>query len=396
MLDIRTMLFAVGGAYLTQALLLEILHRTSPLPPAMRMFLSSRTLLGCGFMMLAAREHIPDMLSIWVGNGLLIMGTGVEVAALGLFAGIHMTGRRVATLLAVLMVPWIACFITDAVTGTRVVVFGLTAGICYGLIGLWLWRRQFDDRALSRMLSVTYLAMSAIFLVRAVYALVHKSELMDPDVVQVLTVSIAFVASLVCSYGFLLLAKADADRAMARLAMEDDLTGALNGRTFREQATAALRLAERLGHPVSLLMLDLDRFKSVNDTYGHATGDAALRQFSHCCRDTLRNTDLFGRIGGEEFTVLLPGTGAEGAASFAERLRRNVEARPTPTADGTLLCVTVSIGTVTARAEESLDSLLARADLLLYAAKRAGRNIVRSDLSPPCSPLPRTPAAVPA
>lgn len=166
------------------------------------------------------------------------------------------------------------------------------------------------------------------------------------------------------------------------LAVKDDLTGAHNRRFMMDALEREIRRAERSGHPFALMMLDLDRFKKVNDDYGHSTGDAVLKEFVARVRDQVRSMDLvakdtreFGRFGGEEFLVLLTDTNLEGARVTAERIRQCVERLPFNTPDGAIP-VTVSIGVAEYRPGESSRSLLDRADKALYEAKDSGRNCV--------------------
>jgi diguanylate cyclase (GGDEF)-like protein len=126
-----------------------------------------------------------------------------------------------------------------------------------------------------------------------------------------------------------------------------------------------------------MLMLDIDFFKRVNDTHGHKTGDIVLRQVADTCRKTMREVDIVGRIGGEEFAALLPETDREHARDAAERLRRAVAELETPSDAGILVKITASIGVTTlAEGNSSVDRLLTQADLAMYEAKRSGRNKV--------------------
>jgi diguanylate cyclase (GGDEF)-like protein len=161
------------------------------------------------------------------------------------------------------------------------------------------------------------------------------------------------------------------------LARTDALTGLPNRREVLERVTAELERAARTGHPTSLLMFDIDRFKRVNDTHGHATGDCVLRAVAAIARASLRRIDVCGRVGGEEFLVLLPEAGAEDACAAAERLRAAIASHATACLDQTLH-ITVSVGVVTRAPGEatSLDALVQAADLALYAAKDAGRDRV--------------------
>lgn len=167
------------------------------------------------------------------------------------------------------------------------------------------------------------------------------------------------------------------ERELERQARIDLLTGLNNRRHFFELAEQQLARDRRHDNPLSLLMLDLDRFKSVNDTYGHHAGDAALRKMSEVCIHTLREIDIVGRLGGEEFAVLLPETASVQALEVAERLRLSVEMAVVKLENGASLHFTVSIGVTSfAATDASLDTMLKRADAALYKAKNAGRNQV--------------------
>lgn len=164
---------------------------------------------------------------------------------------------------------------------------------------------------------------------------------------------------------------------LTTLARIDDLTQTYNRRYFYEEAEKLLLVAQRYQRPLALLMLDLDRFKQVNDTYGHRTGDDLLQHFAQLCRDTIRETDIFGRTGGEEFAVLLPETDLDSAFQLAERIRTRVETSPLVHNHATLR-YSVSIGVAVIDAEKTnIENLLSQADKALYAAKEAGRNCTR-------------------
>ena len=161
-----------------------------------------------------------------------------------------------------------------------------------------------------------------------------------------------------------------------RLARTDSLTGIANRRHLFETGAHELSRAQRFGHALSALMLDIDHFKAVNDTYGHASGDDVLRAIARCCLKVTRDIDIVARYGGEEFVILLPETDLEGASNLAERLRERVAQTVTETERGPIR-VTASVGVATLEPESNeLSSLLSYADSALYEAKQAGRNRV--------------------
>jgi diguanylate cyclase (GGDEF)-like protein len=159
------------------------------------------------------------------------------------------------------------------------------------------------------------------------------------------------------------------------LAKTDRLTGALNRAAFTNELTHELFRAHRYNRPASLLMMDIDFFKQINDTYGHHAGDEALKAFAAHCTRYLREVDLFGRLGGEEFAAFLPETTSEAAATAANRLRGAPETETIPV-DGQELSLRVSIGISAVKDSDNIESLMQRADASLYAAKQRGRNQV--------------------
>ena len=168
-----------------------------------------------------------------------------------------------------------------------------------------------------------------------------------------------------------------AREALREQATHDSLTGLLNRASILEAVENELARASRALQPVSLLMVDLDRFKSINDTYGHLAGDAVLREAARCMKSAIRRYDAIGRYGGEEFLILLPGCQGEAARVQAERIREAVAAGPF-TSGADRFPVTCSIGASWREraAAPDIDSLVREADLALYRAKDAGRNRV--------------------
>ncbi|HVC59689.1 MAG TPA: diguanylate cyclase [Acetobacteraceae bacterium] len=165
---------------------------------------------------------------------------------------------------------------------------------------------------------------------------------------------------------------------LRRMATTDGLTGTLNRAQFLALGQHELERVRQLGQCLAVLMLDIDHFKLINDRHGHHAGDEALKHFVAQLRGSVRGIDLLGRLGGEEFGIVLPGIPSEAACQVAERLRAQVAATPLRHGDR-MIGIAVSIGLAMARdADATLEQILARADARLYAAKDAGRNRVVS------------------
>lgn len=171
-------------------------------------------------------------------------------------------------------------------------------------------------------------------------------------------------------------AMVEANRKLEEMAARDPLTGLFNGRAYYARCDDALKLTRRTGSPFAMLFVDLDHFKRINDTHGHEAGDAVLRAVAGTLRQTMRQSDVVGRIGGEEFSALLPDTDMEGARLLGEKLRQEIEALM-PDIGTMRLRITASIGVAEdGPATLAIAEIQGRADQAMYAAKRAGRNRV--------------------
>lgn len=162
-------------------------------------------------------------------------------------------------------------------------------------------------------------------------------------------------------------------RAALNASVRDPLTGVNNRSSFREVLDREVDLAHRHGAPLSLIMIDVDRFKAINDQYGHATGDVALKSIAHCMLGCIRESDILFRYGGEEFCIALANTNLAGARKLAERVRRALEILVVR-ASGRRLHVTASLGVATLGAGDDAANLVENADESLYRAKALGRN----------------------
>jgi diguanylate cyclase (GGDEF)-like protein/PAS domain S-box-containing protein len=171
---------------------------------------------------------------------------------------------------------------------------------------------------------------------------------------------------------------------LEQLASRDGLTGLYNHRRFVEELATTAARARRYNHPLSLMLVDVDHFKQINDTYGHPAGDTVLLEIAGRLQKGVRSTDAVGRLGGDEFAVLLPETDREGADILAQRLLESVR-RPVELSSGDMIPVTISLGVVSRTGMQitSGEALLQEADEALYAVKRTGRNGYSAAPEPP-------------
>ncbi|MBS0371252.1 MAG: GGDEF domain-containing protein [Proteobacteria bacterium] len=169
----------------------------------------------------------------------------------------------------------------------------------------------------------------------------------------------------------------ESNKQLYELAMHDQLTGVLNGRAYYQVCDKMILLAQRSGAPYSVLFIDLDHFKTVNDTYGHAAGDLVLQTAARCVADKLRKSDSLGRIGGEEFSVFLPDTPVDSAVQIAEKIRRAIAALEIPIEADVRVKISASIGVAGRQGNvQTLKDIQQQADSAMYEAKRGGRNRV--------------------
>lgn len=223
---------------------------------------------------------------------------------------------------------------------------------------------------------VESLSIGVVIIVIQLLALLNLNELATPDGWQTLFLLIVVLAiSLWANHS-----QVSTLLRLYRQASMDSLTGLLNRGVLLEQLNQLCKLRDEklaehaLPAPISLLMFDLDKFKRINDTYGHSVGDQVLQVFAQILRDELRNNDLIARYGGEEFVAVLPSTSKVDARQIAERVRLECEKSTVIAHDGETVNFTTSIGITEIRLDESIDTALHRVDTRLYLAKNLGRN----------------------
>jgi len=336
-----------------------------------------------GVVLLSDYDKIPDLWTVDVALMLFILAHGL------VGAGVRSFVDRPFPWLGLIAGPaiWLIAYQTtdlDESTMGRVLLVA-TLSSAYTFCAIWVMVRDGAWKLRSGRLAIILLAAHTLGHVLRIPIADYYPYSFEADVEGIAMAGLTLEPMLFAvALGFVLLLMTrerwDAETTLA--ATTDVLTGSFNRRGFFEAADAARERAHRNGESVSLLLLDLDHFKQVNDTYGHAAGDEVLQSFTSRVRGVLHVDDIFGRIGGEEFTILMPHAGAGEAEALAERVRNTVDAQPIMWRANRIR-VSVSVGlAVDAEAGRSLDELLEDADKALYEAKRLGRNQVvaaRSD-----------------
>ena len=328
------------------------------------------------FLFLISRLHVPFWISAIGGNSLVLVGLAIYSQAIYLF--LHGTAPRTLWITLALCCVGVAAF-HPLDYALRSSIYSLMAVLMLAP-GIWLiLRRGWHKEPSLRMVALTLGLCGMGLILRAIQAWTDPlsfGEVAQPGKGPALTFLVAFICMLGSGFGFILAALERSANHMENLATHDGLTDCLNRSAAVALLGNTLQRAQRTGESTSLVMLDLDHFKGVNDKYGHRTGDEVLRKFAHAARLRLRASDVLARMGGEEFALILPATDAVGAVHVAESVRAAIEGLViNDLKDGTL-SITVSAGIACAAsgAATTHDQLYHRADTALYAAKAAGRN----------------------
>jgi diguanylate cyclase (GGDEF)-like protein len=366
-------ILAVGLGNLAFAVLMVAYLRSSTAMPGLSVWMWARMVFGVTQLLAWGRPPDGTPVLAMLESAGWIAGLTLEAAAYAMFFGYPQLRRYlVPPALLGLLLAW-AGALAGLPHRELVVYVSLVMGSGSFTTGAILMHpRLAGATALQRLIGATDMGAGATL---AVWAMIALAGYRVPGWGESMAYIAGYLLLIVNGFGFILMSKQRDDARMERLATTDDLTGLLNRRAFFARADAARLLALRQRQPITLLMLDIDHFKQLNDRFGHATGDEALVKFAATCSEALREHDILGRLGGEEFALVLPGTDLDGALHAAERLREGVLMTRLLTC-GNNYTMTVSIGVVLVGADEDLPTALARADHALYEAKRNGRNRV--------------------
>jgi len=375
MIDLRTLLLMTAAADVVLAAVLWT--GASRRKDGLMQWSASLLVRAFAFAILSGSAELKSG-ALAVGSGLVALSITLQAAALVSYARRQLPTWVHSAVIAGVALP-IQLLANDA--GGAILFGGLLLGIL--LFGVAIIAFQLQPPAGSRargMVIMSFAVGGTVLVLKAIGAAFVAdplSMLLRPSGFAALGALAVFAAAIASTIAFLLLQKERAESEAQRLATIDPLTGAYNRRTFLEIAEREMARARRGGQPLSIVMLDIDHFRAINDKHGNRVGDEVLQKFADVMRSALRKEDMVVRYGGEEFVVLLPEVPGPGAVVVAGRIRRAVAGMPIE-AGGQSFPVTVSLG-VAARLDEgpeSIDELLERAGSALALAKERGRNRV--------------------
>lgn len=378
MIDLRTLLILVAAADAAAAAILAY-SAGRRLRQGVGLWIAALVCRSLAVAALAAGIQ-PPAHALAIGSALLALSITLQGASLLAYDARKLPSWVHTAVLAGVALPF-------ALLGNDPASAVLFGGIAFGTLLILLAAIAVQvpavagGRARARtVLVTTFVTGAAVFYVRGVSAMLVSDPLQpftNPGGFQSMLFIAAVAAALLSTFGFVLLHKERAEGEAVRMATLDPLTGAYNRRTFHEIAEREVARARRAGQPLSIIMVDLDHFRAVNEEHGNRAGDEMLQQVADLIRTALRKEDMLVRYGGEEFLVLLPEVPGPGAVVVAGRIRKAVEASPLLIA-GVSVAATVSVG-VSARLDEgpeSMEHLIARAEEALSLAKQRGRNRV--------------------
>jgi diguanylate cyclase (GGDEF)-like protein len=331
------------------------------------------------YLLFALRGQASDWFSVVLGN--VLLSSVFALFAEGVFQFQQRRPPRwllwlpvavVAVLFSALL-PW---YLVRVVIGVVIFVFQSL------FVVVALLQKRKETVGVGQYFLVTgFLVLIAMMLLHGGGVLLHREEIksvLSSHWVPSLVFLVSALCTVVVSLGLILMAKERGDERNRKLAMRDELTGLINRRSLLEALAQQLAAARRYGQPLALLMVDIDYFKQVNDLHGHLSGDKVLKAMAHAVCKRTRAQDLPGRLGGEEFLVILPSTNLQGAAQLAETLRQGIETTAFQSTAGKPVAITISVGVCERGQLEdaSCDDMISAADQALYLAKQKGRNRV--------------------
>jgi len=377
-LDSTTMVLVLALGNLALCSLLFFFDYGAARAPALAGWGLSRQVQAAAWVLLAlgGARVVPEPLALPAGWALLIGGVALESGALWEAAGKPRWRRAMVPLAVAAVLLFLVCYLIDDI-GLRNLAALLLLGAFYLLGAGALARGWRGISLLQRVLAIATALLALVVAARGILVLVTPDgwRWLSHELLRQLSSAALYLLMLAGGFGWLLLARERLQGDIARLETVDTVTDVPNRRGFFAMLAPWMALARRPGLPTALVVLDLDGFKRINDSYGHLAGDVVLRHVAGLCKRQLRDSDQFARLVGGEFAMLLPRTGPDEAVLVAERMRAAIAATPVKT-ERAMISMTASFGVTTIRADDSNVILVQRAGDAMRAAKAAGRNSV--------------------
>ncbi|MGI5940239.1 MAG: GGDEF domain-containing protein [Thermoleophilia bacterium] len=376
LLDIKTTLMLISIANAIVLVLLLIYDRRRDKEYSLIIFISGLVCMVAGYFLLYLRGNVPFWLSGCVGNIIIYTGYALEMTAFCILCKASSKFvwcfRFIAALGAVAFVV-LYVIPSDILPQSRYVILSSIVLSCMFLLGGIMLLCGGWKECLRCAIGIIFVVLGVAFLVRTWSAYMVSFTLHTSAGSQTTAFLLLFISTIASSIGFMVLTKEEADKELIIAATTDALTGALNRRSFFSKSAEILNFAVRRSLVASIIMLDIDHFKRINDTYGHQRGDAVLKSFVETIHHQIRPYDIFARIGGEEFALLILEDSA-GANSLAERIRLAIQELIIE--PDIRITTSVGIKTFVPKNANDINDAMRESDNALYKAKETGRNRV--------------------
>ena len=339
--------------------------------------------LAVGFALLLFRNILPDFLTIVIANIFTTASPGLSYIAVSRFLGQKHSNAFVISILAIttLLLVYFR-FVTDNI-GIRIIAISLNGALFTFIIAYNFWKARHAPYRFSIGLTIIpFIAYGILLTIRSVATIFSPPEALFTNIpVESANYLLLFIISFLWTIGFILMVSQRLQIDLTELASTDTLTRIPNRRATQILFDKEISRAQRNKSELSILLIDLDNFKQINDKYGHAMGDFALIKAAQVFLSTIRKQDIMGRWGGEEFLMILPDTTIENAVILAERLRSEISATELKDSNFSLK-VTISVGIASSNSSESMNAILKKADDALYSAKATKNAVVATTKVP--------------
>jgi diguanylate cyclase (GGDEF)-like protein len=379
--DIRSAIMVGALLNVLIAIMLLIVRKTLPanFQHSLRWWWLGILLQPAGFVLIALRGQLPAFISVVLANMMIAAALACFGISMRMFTGVRQ--RRVYAFALAASAGFLAVYYSADVLA-RIISLSFLHALLLSFCARAIYRQELKITRVSHVLAGLFVIAAISMTARGLYHLFSQDPISDIFAMRwptILSYGMGGLLPIMGTIGFLLMCTERSQKDLERMASEDPLTGAYNRRAMAEFGMREMARARRHGMPLSVILIDIDYFKKINDELGHAAGDLALVETVQRLRKNMRNEDYLGRMGGEEFLVLLPDTDIEQAQVLAQRIREDFANQPMTLHDQNR-CVTLSGGiTLLSASDLFFDDMLKRADDAMYNAKVQGRNCMQLD-----------------
>lgn len=376
-LDVTTAFISIVAGQIFTIVLITAYRHGQKRDRAVNTFYLAKWLQAIGWGIAIFKGIMPLHITVSLANTAIFIGAALEAIALlrAINAYNSKTRRLYIALTGCCILIFHAAILLGNSEANRIAIASLNTGLLLIMPAIRMLEGK-KSSMLMKFMGVMYMIIAIGAMLRAIMAW-YSSEslsLYEPSLYQAISFLSLYILLFLGNIGFVLLSKEKADQELLHIASYDDLTGIWNRRTFMNAAEQTIANCYDRAKPVSMILMDVDHYKMINDTYGHDVGDVVLQEYSKRVQSVLRVGDLIGRYGGDEFAVLLPNTDVNDARAIAEAIRSSMKQTSIQMPMG----ITISIGLAVSSAKEELllPTLIKQCDIALYKAKQNGRNQV--------------------